>query len=76
MSPIDIINWLLKRYCAVIEHEDAKGEAADARRIDATLKAAAALTRGLMPFFHPRLKSSDRAPGEYSHEDALAVLDD
>jgi hypothetical protein len=75
-SPLDIVNWLLARYCAVVEAEDAKGEAADSKRIDATLKAAATLTRGLMPFFHRRLKPSDQAPGEYSHEDALAVLDD
>jgi hypothetical protein len=75
-SPLDIINWLLKRYCAVVDEEDGKGEAADQKRIDATLKAAAMLTRGLMPFFHRRLKPSDQAPGEYSHEDALAVLDD
>jgi hypothetical protein len=75
-SPLDIINWLMKRYCAVIEQEDGKGAAADQKRIDATLKAAAVLTRGLMPFFHRRLKPSDEAPGEYSHEDALAVLDD
>jgi hypothetical protein len=75
-SPLDIINWLMKRYCAVIEQEDGKGAAADHKRIDATLKAAAVLTRGLMPFFHRRLKPSDEAPGEYSHEDALAVLDD
>ncbi len=75
-SPLDIINWLLKRYCAVVDEEDGKGAAADQKRIDATLKAAAVLTRGLMPFFHRRLKPSDQAPGEYSHEDALAVLDD
>ncbi len=75
-SPLDIINWLMKRYCAVVDQEDGRGEAADQKRIDATLKAAAVLTRGLMPFFHRRLKPSDQAPGEYSHEDALAVLDD
>jgi hypothetical protein len=76
MSPLDIVNWLIKRYCAVIDAEDEKGEAADGKRIDAALKAAAALARGAAPFYHPRIKPSDRAPGDYSHEDALAVLDD
>ena len=64
MSPLDVINWLIKRYCAAIEAEDGKGEAADEARIDQALTAAAALARSAAPYYHRRMKPADLAPGE------------
>src|SRR5262245_2358170 len=64
MSPLDIVNWLMKRYCAAIEAEDRKGEAADKERIGQALTAAAALARAAAPYYHRRMKPADLAPGE------------
>jgi hypothetical protein len=63
-SPLDIVNWLMKRYCAAVEVEDRKGAAADAKRIDQALTPAAALARTAAPYYHRRMKPADRAPGE------------
>src|SRR5262245_5350528 len=63
MSPLDIVNWLMKRYCAAIEAEDRKGEAADPERIDQALTAAA-LARAAAPYYHRRMKPAEIAPGE------------
>jgi hypothetical protein len=63
-SPLDIMNWLMKRYCATVEAEDRKGAAADAKRIDRAQAAADALACAAAPYYHRRLKPADLAPGE------------
>ena len=50
---------MMRRYGAVIEAEDRKGEAADARRIDAALAAVAGLARTAAPYRHARVKPAD-----------------
>ena len=72
-SPLDIVNWLMKRYCAAIEAEDRKGVAADERRIDQALHAAAALARSAAPYYHRRMKPGDTAPGAVACKHELIV---
>jgi hypothetical protein len=72
-SPLDIVNWLMKRYCAAIEAEDRKGEAADEKRIDQALHAAAALARSAAPYYHRRMKPGDTAPGAVACKHELIV---
>jgi hypothetical protein len=72
-SPLDIVNWLIRRYCAAVEAEDSKGEAADGKRIDGALKAAAALARGAAPYYHRRMKPGDVPPGEATGRHEIVV---
>src|SRR5262245_8453404 len=62
--PLDVMLRLMQRCCDVLTEEDKKGNAADRRRVERALKAAAALARSAAPYYHRRLQPAGLAPDE------------
>jgi hypothetical protein len=62
--PLDVMLRLMQRCCDVLTEEDKKGDAADRRRVDRALTAAAALARSAAPYYHRRLQPAGLAPDE------------
>jgi hypothetical protein len=71
--PLDVINWVIMRYCMAVAAEDRKGKAADLDRIERVLRATATLARSAAPFYHRRLKPGDVAPGAVAQKTELIV---
>jgi hypothetical protein len=71
--PLDVINWVITRYCMAVAAEDRKGKAADLDRIERVLRATATLAGDAAPFYHRRLKPGDVAPGAVAQKTELIV---
>jgi hypothetical protein len=76
MTPLDVMLAIMRFNYDEAEREIAKGEERDQKRIEALHDVAAALAKNAAPYVHAKAVARDDDGHGYSHEDALAVLDD
>jgi hypothetical protein len=76
MTPLDVMLSIMRFNYGEAAREIAKGEERDSKRIEKLHDTAAALAKNAAPYVHAKAVASDSAGQDYSHEDALAVLDD